>query len=53
MNTRILTLDQLTAEQASGDVSGFIDTHIYFDCSAVSGTVHAQGTPLNFAPGQR
>jgi hypothetical protein len=52
MNHRILTLDELFAAQASGDVSGFIDTHIYFDCSAVSGATYNHGTPLNFAPGQ-
>lgn len=48
MNTRILTLDQLLAAQARGDVSPFVDTHIYFNCSAVSGAVYAHSTPLNF-----
>lgn len=52
MNTRILTLAQLQAAQAKGDVSPFIDTHIYFDCSAVSGAVYAKSTPLSFSPGQ-
>src|SRR6516162_2383480 len=36
MNTRILTLAQLEAAQAKGDVTGFVDTHIYFDCSVVA-----------------
>ena len=48
MNTRILTLDQLKAAQANGDVSPFVDTYIYFDCSAVSGAVYKMSTPLNF-----
>jgi hypothetical protein len=48
MNTRILTLDQLEAAQARGDVTPFQDTHIYFDCSAVSGAVYMGATPLNF-----
>ena len=50
MNTRILTLDQLKAAQAKGDVSGFADTGIYFDCSVVSSPVYMGGTPLNFPP---
>jgi hypothetical protein len=48
MNTRILTLAKLTAAQAVGDVTPFVDTHIYFDCSAVSGAVYRSATPLNF-----
>ncbi len=48
MNTRILTLDQLEAAQARGDVTPFVDTHIYFDCSAVSGAVYRGAAPLNF-----
>ena len=48
MNTRILTLAQLEAAQARGDVTPFVDTHIYFDCSAVSGAVYMHSTPLNF-----
>jgi len=48
MNTRILTLDQLEAAQAKGDVTPFVDTYIYFDCSAVSGAVYMGATPLNF-----
>ena len=48
MNTRILTLDALEAAQARGDVTPFVDTHIYFDCSAVSAPVYMGGTPLNF-----
>ena len=51
MNIRILTLDQLKAAQAKGDVSGFADTGIYFDCSVVSSPVYMGGTPLNFLPG--
>ena len=51
MNTRILTLAQLEAAQKSGDVTGFVDTHIYFDCSAVSAAVYMKATPLNFLPG--
>ncbi len=48
MNTRILTLDQLEAAQAKGDVTPFVDTHIYFDCSAVSGAVYVRSTPMSF-----
>jgi hypothetical protein len=51
MNTRILTLTQLEAAQASGDVTPFVDTGIYFDCSVVSGAVYRGGTPLSFPPG--
>ena len=51
MNTRILTLDQLKAAQASGDVTPFVDTYIYFDCSVVSAPVYMNATPLNFTPG--
>ncbi|HEY6961299.1 MAG TPA: hypothetical protein VI408_05345 [Gaiellaceae bacterium] len=50
MNTRILTLKQLTAAQAAGDVTGFVDTGIYFDCSVVSSPVYLNGTPLHFPP---
>jgi len=49
-NTRILTLAQLTAAQTAGDVTGFVDTGIYFYCSAVSGAVYMGGTPLSFPP---
>ncbi len=48
MNTRILTLADLEAAQARGDVSPFIDTHIYFYCAAVSGAVYQGATPLSF-----
>jgi len=51
MNTRILTLDQLKAAQAKGDVTPFVDTYIYFDCSVVSAPVYMNATPLNFPPG--
>ena len=51
MNTRILTLDQLKAAQAKGDVTPFVDTYIYFDCSVVSAAVYMNATPLNFPPG--
>ena len=51
MNTRILTLDQLKAAQAAGDVTPFVDTYIYFDCSVVSAAVYMNATPLNFPPG--
>jgi len=51
MNTRILTLDQLKAAQAAGDVTPFVDTYIYFDCSVVSAPVYMNATPLNFTPG--
>lgn len=50
MNTRILTLSELKAAQAAGDVTPFVDTHIYFMCSAVSGAVYAHSTPLTFPP---
>jgi hypothetical protein len=49
-NTRILTLAQLKAAQAAGDVTPFIDSHIYFMCAAVSGAVYRNGTPLSFPP---
>ncbi len=49
MNTRILTLAQLQAAQAAGDVTPFVDTGIYFYCSVVAGSVYASGTPLSFA----
>jgi hypothetical protein len=48
MNHRILTWDQLRAAQTAGDVTGFVDTGIYFECAAVSGAVYAGGTPLTF-----
>ena len=48
MNTRILTLDQLKAAQGKGDVTPFVDTHIYFECAAVSGAVYRNSTPLSF-----
>lgn len=50
MNTRITTLAQLMAAQQAKDVSPFVDTHIYFYCSAVSGAVYAGATPMTFAP---
>ncbi len=48
MDTRIVTLDQLKAAQAKGDVTPFVDTHIYFECAAVSGAVYQNSTPLSF-----
>ncbi len=51
MNTRILTEAQLTDAQRKGDVTPFVDTHIYFMCSAVSGAVYAHSTPVTFEPG--
>ena len=50
MNHRILTLADLTAAQNAGDVSGFVDTGIYFNCSVVSSPVYMNGTPLSFPP---
>ena len=50
MNTRILTLKQLTDAQAAGDVTGFVDTGIYFNCSVVSSPVYLNGTALSFPP---
>jgi hypothetical protein len=50
MNTRILTLADLEKAQARGDVSGFVDTGIYFNCSVVSSPVYMNGTPLSFPP---
>lgn len=50
MNTRILTLKQLTDAQNAGDVGGFVDTGIYFSCSVVSSPVYMNGTPLSFSP---
>lgn len=46
-NNRILTLDQLNAEKASGDVVEF-DTGIYFMCSRVSATTYRNAAPLSF-----
>ena len=51
MNTRILTLSQLQAAQAAGDVTPFVDTGIYFDCSVVAAGPYTAGTPLNFSAG--
>jgi hypothetical protein len=48
MNTRILTLQALKAAQAAGDVTSFVDSGIYFDCSAVSAAVYQKATPLTF-----
>jgi hypothetical protein len=45
MNTRILTLDQLTDAQEAGDVSGFNDSGIYFDCNVVSAAMYSASTP--------
>jgi hypothetical protein len=50
MNTRILTLDELKAAQANKEVTGFVDTHIYFDCSVVSAAVYRGATSLSFPP---
>ena len=50
MNTRILTLDALKTAQAAGDVSPFVDTGIYFNCSVVSSAVYMNSTPLSFPP---
>ncbi len=47
-STRISTLTDLQAAQASGLVVGPIDSGIVFNCSIVSGSVYAQGTPLSF-----
>ena len=53
-NVRIHTLAQLEEAQANGDVTPFVDTGIYFDCSAVSGGAYMSpaALPLNFSPGQ-
>ena len=51
MNVRIHTLQQLTDAQTAGDVTGFVDTGIYFDCSAVSSDKYMHGTALTFAAG--
>ena len=50
MNTRILTLAQLTAAQAKHDVTGFVDTGVYFSCSVVASPSYMNGTPLSFQP---
>lgn len=50
MNTRIVTLAQLEAAQTAGDVSGFVDTGIYFNCSVVASPVFMNGTALSFPP---
>jgi hypothetical protein len=50
MNTRLLTLSALKAAQAAGDVTPFVDSGIYFDCSATSGAVYQNATPLTFTP---
>jgi hypothetical protein len=54
MNVRIHTLSQLEEAQANHDVSDFVDTGIYFDCSAVSSGAYMSpaAVPLNFSPGQ-
>lgn len=49
-NIRILTLAQLKAAQAAGNVTPFADSGIYFECAAVSGAVYTGGTPLSFPP---
>ena len=53
-NVRIHTLWQLEQAQDNGDVTPFVDTFIYFDCSVVSGGAYMSpaAVPLNFAPGQ-
>ena len=50
MNTRILTLTQLTNAQTNGDVSPLVDTGVYFNCSVVSSPMYVNGTPLSFPP---
>ena len=50
MNTRIRTLTELTAAQNKGDVTAFIDTGVYFNCSVVSSPSYMNGTPLSFPP---
>ena len=47
-NIRIGNLTQLQAAQFAGDVTGFIDTGVYFNCSVVSGAVYAGATPMAF-----
>jgi len=44
----ITTLAGLEAARTSHLVIGPIDSHIVFQCSIVSGTVYAKGTPLSF-----
>jgi hypothetical protein len=36
--------------QLAGDVTGFDDTGIYFDCSVVASPVYMHGTALSFPP---
>lgn len=48
MNTRILTLAQLTAAQASGDVTPLVDTGVYFNCSVVASPSYMNADPLSF-----
>lgn len=50
MNIRILTLSQLEAAQANHDVTGFVDTGVYFNCSVVSSPSYMNGTRLSFSP---
>jgi hypothetical protein len=50
MNTRILTLADLEEAQEDGDVSDFVDTGIYFNCSVVASPVYMNATPLSFPP---
>ncbi len=49
INLRILTLDQLNAAKAAGDVQA-IDTGIVFNCSSTSVTTYLRGAPLTFTP---
>jgi hypothetical protein len=48
INDRILTLDQLNAALAAGDVTP-IGPVISFNCSITSETTYLKGTPLTFA----
>ncbi len=54
-NVRLHTLAEVEAAQANGDVSGFVDTGIYFYCAAVSGATYMSpaATHLSFAVGQQ
>lgn len=47
IDQRIMTLDELNAAKANGDIMA-IDTGIVFNCSSVGAATYLKGTPLSF-----